>query len=223
MNPKTLPFFLILALARLKAQGAAVVVNDKLLEQISKNQVVRLGSNEALRSSVESQKKAYSEISSTLTQIISIQEYLFQQLYEVNSLLLSGKQLEYFYWYLQQISSKSGELLLLSSKAPQHAVLLSGYYTAILKQSYSLQEELVSTVLKKDVDLLLNSYDRQVLLEKLLSRARSIHGYLLYLILRLKSAQSRPALNQIPALEEYINLDKQIVKSLLSRYRSEFN
>ena len=223
MNPKTLPFFLILALARLKAQGAAVVVNDKLLEQISKNQVVRLGSNEALRSSVESQKKEYSEISSTLTQIISIQEYLFQQLYEVNSLLLSGKQLEYFYWYLQQISSKSGELLLLSSKAPQHAVLLSGYYTAILKQSYSLQEELVSTVLKKDVDLLLNSYDRQVLLEKLLSRARSIHGYLLYLILRLKSAQSRPALNQIPALEEYINLDKQIVKSLLSRYRSEFN
>lgn len=223
MNPKTLPFFLILALARLKAQGAAVVVNDKLLEQISKNQVVRLGSNEALRSSVEFQKKAYSEISSTLTQIISIQEYLYQQLYEVNSLLLSGKQLEYFYWYLEQISSKSGELLLLSSKAPQHAVLLSGYYTAILKQSYSLQEELVSTVLKKDVDLLLNSYDRQVLLEKLLSRARSIHGYLLYLILRLKSAQSRPALNQIPALEEYINLDKQIVKSLLSRYRSEFN
>lgn len=223
MNPKTLPFFLILALARLKAQGAAVVVNDKLLEQISKNQVVRLGSNEALRSSVESQKKAYSEISSTLTQIISIQEYLYQQLYEVNSLLLSGKQLEYFYWYLEQISSKSGELLLLSSKAPQHAVLLSGYYTTILKQSYSLQEELVSTVLKKDVDLLLNSYDRQVLLEKLLSRARSIHGYLLYLILRLKSAQSRPALNQIPALEEYINLDKQIVKSLLSRYRSEFN
>lgn len=223
MNPKTLPFFLILALARLKAQGAAVVVNDKLLEQISKNQVVRLGSNEALRSSVESQKKAYSEISSTLTQIISIQEYLYQQLYEVNSLLLSGKQLEYFYWYLEQISSKSGELLLLSSKAPQHAVLLSGYYTTILKQSYSLQEELVSTVLKKDVDLLLNSYDRQVLLEKLLSRARSIHGYLLYLILRLKSAQSRPALNQIPALEAYINLDKQIVKSLLSRYRSEFN
>lgn len=223
MNPKTLPFFLILALARLKAQGAAVVLNDKLLEQISKNQVVRLGSNEALRSSVESQKKAYSEISSTLTQIISIQEYLYQQLYEVNSLLLSGKQLEYFYWYLEQISSKSGELLLLSSKAPQHAVLLSGYYTAILKQSYSLQEELVSTVLKKDVDLLLNSYDRQVLLEKLLSRARSIHGYLLYLILRLKSAHSRPALNQIPALEEYINLDKQIVKSLLSRYRSEFN
>lgn len=223
MNPKTLPFFLILALARLKAQGAAVVVNDKLLEQISKNQVVRLRSNEALRSSVESQKKAYSEISSTLTQIISIQEYLYQQLYEVNSLLLSGKQLEYFYWYLEQISSKSGELLLLSSKAPQHAVLLWGYYTTILKQSYSLQEELVSTVLKKDVDLLLNSYDRQVLLEKLLSRARSIHGYLLYLILRLKSAHSRPALNQIPALEEYINLDKQIVKSLLYRYRSEFN
>ncbi|MHA6727122.1 hypothetical protein ACX3PU_03565 [Chryseobacterium sp. A301] len=223
MNPKTLPFFLILALARLKAQGVPVVVNDKLLEQVSKNQVVRLGSSEALRASVETQRKAYGQISSTMTQIISIEEYLYQQLYEVNSLILSGKQLEYFYWYLEQISSKSAELLVLSSKAPEHAVLLSGYYTSILKQSYLLQEELLTSVLSKDIDVLLNSYDRQLLLEKLLSRARSIHGYLLYLILRLKSAHPKSALSQIPALADYINLDKQIVKNLLSRYRSEFN
>jgi len=223
MNPKALPFLMILALAKLKGQSAAVVVNDKLLEQVSKNQAARLLSNSSMHRAIEKQRLAYQEINRTMTQIISIQEFLYLQLYELSALIQSGKQLEYFQWYIQEISLRGGELLQLSANQPAQAVLLNGYYTAILTQSFALQQELVSTVLEKQPGLLLNSYDRQLILERLLSRVRTIHGYILYLILRLKSSQSLPFLDQVPALRGYINLDRELVQSILSRYRAEFN
>lgn len=179
-----------------------IVINDKLLSQITVNHGVRLGSEQTFLDSYEKQNELYNEIKNKTAQVIAIQEYIYQQLKNVNSALTQSKKLIYLYQYVGKIVSNSNRMLDLSIQHPEYAVLVSKYYSAIGEQVLKLQKEVSADILNENKDFLMDAMDREMLLEKVFTRARNINGNILYIILRLENAKKIPYLYRIPVLQE---------------------
>ena len=219
---KLLPFGIFVLLG-ISVDSQQIVINDKLLMQITKNHAVRLASEQTFLDSYEKQKELYDEINNKTTQIIAIQEYIYQQLKNVNSALTQSKKLVYLYQYLGKIVTNSNKMLDLSAQHPEYAVLVSKYYVEIGKQVLKLQQEVTQDILKEDKDFLMDAMDREMLIEKIFTRVRNINGNILYIILRLENAKKIPYLYQVPVLRNYINIDKAIVGDIITKYKYIFN
>ena len=219
---KVLPFGIFVLLG-ISVNSQQIVINDKLLTQITKNHAVRLASEQTFLDSYEKQKELYDEINNKTTQIIAIQEYIYQQLKNVNSALTQSKKLVYLYQYLRKIVTNSNKMLDLSAQHPEYAVLVSKYYVEIGKQVLKLQQEVTQDILKEDKDFLMDAMDREMLIEKIFTRVRNINGNILYIILRLENAKKIPYLYQVPVLRNYINIDKAIVGDIITKYKYIFN
>ena len=200
-----------------------IVINDKLLSQITVNHGVRLGSEQTFLDSYEKQKKMYDDINGKITQIIAIQEYIYQQLKNVNSALTQSKKLIYLSQYLGKIVTNSNKMLDLSAQHPEYAVLVSKYYVEIGKQVLKLQQEVSQDILNEDKDFLMDASDREMLIEKVFTRVRNINGNILYIILRLQNAKTIPYLYQVPVLRNYLNIDRAIVGDIITKYKYIFN
>ncbi|AZA56308.1 hypothetical protein [Chryseobacterium shandongense] len=200
-----------------------IVINDKLLSQITVNHGVRLASEQAFLDSYKKQKELYDEINNKTMQVVAIQEYIYQQLKNVNSALTQSKKLIYLYQYLGKIVTNSNKMLNLSAQHPEYTVLVSKYYVEIGKQVVKLQQEVTQDILNEDKDFLMDSMDREMLIEKVFTRVRNIHGNILYIILRLENAKKIPYLYQVPVLRNYINIDRAIVGDIITKYKYIFN
>ncbi|MDE5518728.1 hypothetical protein [Elizabethkingia meningoseptica] len=200
-----------------------IVINDKLLTQLTKDHAVRLASEQTFLNSYEKQKELYDEINNKTTQIIAIQEYIYQQLKNVNSALTQSKKLIYLYQYLGKIVTNSNKMLDLSAQHPEYAVLVSKYYVEIGKQVLKLQQEVSQDILNENKDFLMDAMDREMLIENIFTRVRNINGNILYIILRLQNAKKIPYLYQVPVLRNYINIDKAIVGEIVTKYKYIFN
>ncbi|WP_343662829.1 hypothetical protein [Chryseobacterium mucoviscidosis] len=215
--------FLVAALSGMGVKSQQIVINDKLLSQITVNHGVRLASEQAFLDSYEKQKELYDDINNKTTQIIVIQEYIYQQLKNVNSALTQSKKLIYLYQYLGKIVTNSNKMLDLSAQHPEYAVLVSKYYAEIGKQTLRLQQEVTQDILNEDKDFLMDPMDREMLIEKVFTRVRNINGNILYIILRLENAKKIPYLYQVPVLRNYLNIDKAIVGDIIQKYKHLFN
>lgn len=205
------------------AQSTSFIVNnDKLLAQLTKNQGVRLASNQAYLDSYEKQRKLYEEANKKMIQVVAIHEFIYDKLANINSAIRNGKQLVYFYKYLGDILTHSQEMMQLSAQNPESAILLTKYYNQIIRESILLKQEMVSDIMNENKDFLMNAYDRDLLIEKMLARARAIDGWILYINIILKTAKNRPYLYQIPVLQDYINLDRILVQDIITKYRNLF-
>ena len=213
----------IFVLLGISVNSQQIVINDKLLTQITKNHAVRLASEQTFLDSYEKQKELYDEINNKTTQIIAIQEYIYQQLKNVNSALTQSKKLVYLYQYLGKSVTNSNKMLDLSAQHPEYAVLVSKYYVEIGKQVVKLQQEVTQDILKEDKDFLMDAMDREMLIEKIFTRVRNINGNILYIILRLENDKKIPYLYQVPVLRNYINIDKAIVGDIITKYKYIFN
>lgn len=200
-----------------------IVINDQLLAQITKDHAVRLTSEQLFLDSYEKQNKLYNEIKNKTAQVIAIQEYIYQQLKNVNSALTQSKKLVYLYEYLGKIATNSNKMLDLSTQHPEYAVLVSKYYAAIGSQLIKLRQEVSQDILNENKDFLMDAMDREMLIEKVFTRVRNINGNILYIILRLENAKKIPYLYQVPVLKNYINTDKTIVADIIRKYNNVFN
>ena len=217
-------FFLgILAFSSTMVRSQQIVINDKLLSQLTVNHGVRLGSEQVFLDSYEKQNELYNEIKNKTVQVIAIQEYIYQQLKNVNSALTQSKKLIYLYQYLGKIGNNSNKMLDLSIQHPEYAVLVSKYYSAIGEQLLKLKQEVSADILNENKDFLMDAMDREMLLEKVFTRARNINGNILYIILRLENAKKIPYLYQVPVLRNYINVDRAIVGDIIQKYKYIFN
>ncbi|NMR35302.1 hypothetical protein HIO71_14035 [Chryseobacterium aquaticum] len=215
--------FGIIALSSIFVKSQQIVINDKLLSQITLNHGVRLASEQAFLDSYEKQKELYDDINNKTTQVIAIQEYIYQQLKNVNSALTQSKKLIYLYQYLGKIVTNSNKMLDLSAQHPEYAALVSKYYSEIGIQVIKLQQEVTQDVLNEDKDFLMDAMDREMLIEKVFTRVRNINGNILYIILRLENAKKIPYLFQVPVLRNYLNIDKAIVGGIIQKYKHLFN
>ncbi|RNA61402.1 hypothetical protein D1631_05375 [Chryseobacterium nematophagum] len=207
----------------LSINAQQIVINEKLLSQMTLNQGVRLGSEQAFLDSYEKQKKLYDEINNKTTQIIAIQEYIYQQLKNVNSTLKQSKKLIYLYQYLGRIVSNSDRMLELSANHPEFMILVSKYYIKVGQEILKIRQEVTQEVLREDKDFLMDAMDREMLIEKVFIRVRNINGTILYLILRLENMKKIPYLYQVPLLRNYLNIDKAIVGDIIQKYKHIFN
>lgn len=214
---------MILLCSGVSVYSQQIVVNDKLLAQLTVNHGVRMGSEETFLNSYKKQNELYNDIKNKTAQVIAIQEYIYQQLKNVNSALTQSKKLIYLYQYLGKITTNSNKMLNLSAQHPEYAVLVSRYYIDIGKQVIKLQQEVTSDVLNENKDFLMDSMDREMLIEKIFTRVRNINGNLLYIIMRLENAKKIPYLYQVPVLRNYINIDKALVGDIMQKYKYIFN
>ncbi|MDV3704693.1 MULTISPECIES: hypothetical protein [Weeksellaceae] len=220
---KKIATFGIIVFSQVYVKSQQIVINDKLLSQITVNHGVRLGSEQMFLDSYEKQNELYNEIKNKTAQVIAIQEYIYQQLKNVNSALTQSKKLIYLYQYVGKIVSNSNKMLDLSIQHPEYAVLVSKYYSAIGEQVLKLQQEVSADILNENKDFLMDAMDREMLLEKVFTRARNINGNILYIILRLENAKNIPYLYQVPVLRNYINVDRAIVGDIIQKYKYIFN
>ena len=216
-------FFVIILLFATGLKSQQIAFNDRLLLQLTTNHGVRMASEQAFLDSYEKQKEMYDDIKNKTAQVIAIQEYIYQQLKNVNSALSQSKELVYFYQYMGKIATNSNKMLDLSAQHPEYAVLVSKYYVEIGKQAVKLKQEVMQDILNEDKDFLIDAMDREMLIEKVFNRVRNINGNILYIILRLENAKKIPYLYQVPVLRNYVNIDKAIVGEIIQKYRYIFN
>ena len=200
-----------------------IVFNDKLFAQMTKDHAVRMGSEQAFLNSYEKQKQLYDDIKNKTAQVIAVQEYIYQQLKNVNSALTQSKKLIYLYQYLGKVVNNSNRMLDLSAQHPEYGILVSKYYFEIGNQAMKLKQEVSQDILNENKDFLMDASDREMLIEKVFTRVRNINGNILYIILRLENAKKIPYLYQIPKLRNYINIDKAIVGDIITKYKYIFN
>ena len=207
----------------LSVKGQTVVLNDQLLAQITKNQAVRLASNESFLNSYEKQKKLYEDVNQKIAQGVAIQKFIYEKLTNVNAAIKQGKQLYYLSNTFVQIGQNANEVLSLTAQNPQYAILLNRYYIAATQELIKMQTELVNDILREDADFLMDPFDRQAVIQKLSTRANMINGYLVCIRIRLKNARKIPYIYQIPTINTYVNLDRAIVKNIMQNYQFIFN
>ncbi len=200
-----------------------IVFNDKLFAQMTKDHAVRMGSEQAFLNSYEKQKQLYDDIKNKTAQVIAVQEYIYQQLKNVNSALTQSKKMMYLYQYLGKVVNNSNRMLDLSAQHPEYGILVSKYYFEIGNQAMKLKQEVSQDILNENKDFLMDASDREMLIEKVFTRVRNINGNILYIILRLENAKKIPYLYQIPKLRNYINIDKAIVGDIITKYKYIFN
>ena len=216
-------FFVIILLLTTGLKAQQIALNDRLLVQLTTNHGVRMASEQGFLESYEKQKAMYDDIKNKMAQVIAIQEYIYQQLKNVNSALSQSKKLVYLYQYMGKIATNSNKMLDLSAQHPEYAILVSKYYIEIGKQALKLKQEVMQDILNEDKDFLMDAMDREMLIEKVFTRVRNINGNILYIILRLENAKKIPYLYQVPVLRNYVNIDKAIVGEIIQKYRYIFN
>ena len=209
--------------AFLKLHGQTVVYNDKLLIQLTKNQAVRLASNDSYLNSYEKQKKTYDEINQKIAQVVAIQEYIYDKLTNINSAIKQGKQLYYLSKTFVQIGIDANDVLSLTAQHPEYAILLNRFYIGATQELLKMQSELTNDILHEENDFLMDPYDRQVLIQNLSTKAQMVNGYLICIKIRLKNARKTPYIYQIPTINTYVNLDRAIVKNIMTNYNFIFN
>lgn len=195
-----------------------VVVNQNLIIQLTKNQTARMTSNKNFLKSYEKQQELYNEINNKIIQVVSIQEYIYNKLTNVNEALLQGKKIKYIYQYLGKIANNLNELQKLTLKQPEYAILYYKNYEYITKEIISIKKELNEEILRENKDYLMDPMDREVLITKIYNKVRRTNGHIITIINALKVAKKTPYIDQIPILNTYVNLDKHIVKEILKKY-----
>lgn len=196
-----------------------VVVNDKLLAQLTRNHAVRQTSTQGFLEVFKKQRELYEEGEKQIVQVMAIHEHIYKNLYNVNSLFRNGKQVKYIYDYLSEISKNANELLRLSVENPQYAIWLKVYYKELLEQMVRLKNQIEQIILKSDRQLLMDAYDRDYLISNIHYRLRSINISILTVNNMIIYGKSRAYIYSVPILGNYINLDKQMVEDILRKYK----
>lgn len=205
--------------ASLQLNAQTLVYNDKLLVQLTKNQAVRLASNESYLNSYEKQKKIYDDVNQKIAQVVAIQEYIYDKLTNVNSAIRQGKQLYYLSKTFAQIGINANDVLSLTAQHPEYAILLNRFYIGATQELLKMQSELTNDILHEENDFLMDPYDRQELIQNLSTKAQMINGYLICIKIRLKNAKKTPYIYQIPTINTYVNLDRMIVQGIIEKYK----
>ncbi|MDO5608723.1 MAG: hypothetical protein Q4G08_09745, partial [Capnocytophaga sp.] len=165
------------------------------------------------------QKELYEDGEKQMMQVMAIHEYIYQQLYNVNSLFKQGKQMKYIYEYAKQIPENGAEMLRLSAENPQHSVWLKDYYQTLFEQMVGLMTQIEEVLLKSDKDLLMDAADRNELISKIYYKLRQINVSILSVTNLIQFGKNRAYIYSIPILGNYVSQDKMLVESIFDKYK----
>lgn len=192
--------------------------NDKLLIQLSKNQGVRLTSNQLFLSNLRSQNEYYTSAKQKATQIMFIHDYIYDKLRNIHRNISQGKKLFYTLQYMDNIVQSSRELIEHTGQDPVIGAMLTTYYTHIIEEALSLQQILQSEILKEEDGFLMDAYDREILIDKIYTKVKGINSKMRYLSILIEARANKPLIYQMPLIGNYAIIDREMVMSIMQRW-----
>ncbi|SDD99864.1 hypothetical protein [Riemerella columbipharyngis] len=197
-----------------------IVVNDKLLSQLSKNQAVRVANNNVLTNIFKKQREFYEDMEKKATEITLIEQYIYDNLQKVNNAISDSKQVRYTLQHTTNVMIKLIELSELSAGNIQYSILYTKYYRELLKLVLDIREELKQYT-QKVWNRLMDNYDRHFFISRLYDKVRLVEINTNYLIYLIKYAKTKSYMRNVinnTFLNNWVIQDKSIIGSIMIKY-----
>lgn len=198
-----------------KAQYYQLYYNQELQAQVTANHGVRVASEQTYQRSYEKQKNAYNEAKEKITQVVVIKNNLYNYLRNVNSGLRQARQIEYLAQDFTKLLNNMGTMLDLTANKPQYAVFITRFYERVAGHAIQAYDGVQDQVLREETDYLMDSYDRQYLLNKIHREIRSMNGWVLHINNYLRKADKKPYLRHIGVFNNWYIQDKAMIERII--------
>ena len=133
---------------KVQAQYFTWTTNPRLLAQVTTNNVVRMTSLDNFRESFKKQREWYEGAKKDMTNILATHEFIYEQLYNVNSLFKQGRKVRYINDYLLKIIKELDILLENSYRNAKYAHVTIKYYGKVMNRINDLGQGLKTIVEK---------------------------------------------------------------------------
>ena len=207
------------AVTTLQAQSYyETVINSSLLAHITANHVTREASLANFNSIFKKQKEFYEESNKKIVQVVTIHEKIYQNLYNINSLFSQSKQIKYIKDYVFSIIGNLKKMNKLAVENPQYSFWLKKETDQVYSKVLSIIEER-KAFLTEDRKRLMDSADRDALLDRIYMKLRLLNVSILNVINIIEFNKSRAYIYSIPVFNNFVEHDKQLVEEIMQKYR----
>lgn len=207
---------IFLSAVQIKAQDIAVAINPTLMAQLAINQYVRERAVDNVKDMYEKQNDWYKKAEIKMAQVVFVHEQIYQALYNINSLFKNAKQLEQIHRDLNICKRNTYKAVSLGIKKTPYSVWMKKYFLYDLSLRINELRKIFSDALNKK--LLMDAYDREMLLDNVNFKIQMINMSALNIINIIKYNESRAYIYSIPIFGDYIEQDKMIVEQIMQQY-----
>lgn len=206
---------IFLSAVQIKAQDFAVAINPTLMIELGKNQYVRESAVNNVKDMYEKQNDWYKKAEIKMAQVVFVHEQIYQALYNVNSLFKNAKQLQQISRDLMICKQNTLKAVGLGIKKTPYSVWMKKYFLDLSLRIDELRKIFSDALNKK---LLMDAYDREMLLDNVNFKIQMINMSALNIISIIKYNESRAYIYSIPIFGDYIEQDKMIVEQIMQQY-----
>lgn len=196
----------------------STVYHPELTAQVSANQGVRMVSLYNIRNLYKKQKEAYDDVTANMTQILAVHEYIYSQLRNVNSIFRQGRKVVYISELLIDIAKNKQKTARVLVENPQYSIWFKGDVIEVGMKTAELISYVQQVIQKADKKMLMDSFDRDVLLENVIRKLEYIRFKLQVIRHNISYAKSRPYIYTIPNIGSYVFHDKIMVQNIINNY-----
>lgn len=197
--------------------------NIDLQAQVTANHGVRIASEKLYQSSYEKQSEWYEDANEKLIQVVTMKNHIYSTLKNVNHALKQGKQVERMYFDFVKLIENMAEMLELTAQKPQYSALVTRMYRRLYEAGYNAYNSINDQVMKEDTDYLMDSYDRQYLLNKIHREIKIMNGWTLHISNYLRNAEKKPYFRHVKFLNNWYVQDKAMITRIISNYGNNIN
>ena len=194
------------------------VINSSLLAHISANHVTREASLANFNSIFKKQKEFYEESNKKIVQVVAIHEKIYLKLYNINSLFSQSKQIKYIKDYVFSVIGNLRKMNKLAVENPQYSFWIKKETDQVYSKVLSIIEER-KAFLTEDRKRLMDSADRDALLDRIYMKLRLLNVSILNVINIIEFNKSRAYIYSIPVFNNFVEHDKQLVEEIMQKYR----
>ena len=207
---------IFLSAVQIKAQDIAVAINPTLMAHLAFNQKTRVAAINNVKDMYEKQNDWYKKAETKMAQVVLVHEQIYQALYNVNSLFNNVKQLNQISRDLMICKQNTLKAVSLGIKKTPYSVWMKKYFLYDLSLRINELRKIFSDALNKK--LLMDAYDREMLLDNVNFKIQMINMSALNIISIIKYNESRAYIYSIPIFGDYIEQDKMIVEQIMQQY-----
>lgn len=191
--------------------------NPELHNWVTWNHNTRWAAEEQMRKSYAVQADVYEKARDKLVQVVAIKNHIYDHLKNVNAGLKQAKAIKYVYSDFEDLINKMGEMLELTVKHPQYAVLINRYYAKIYEHALLAYNGISDQVLREDNDYLMDAYDRWHAIEMIRNQLWALRAYVSLINSYLRNADRKPILRHLGIFGDWVIRDKAMIERIIMK------
>lgn len=207
---------LLLMVFKSQAQYYQLYYNLEMHQQVTANHAARVASEKTYQKIYAKQKEAYNEAKEKITEVVIIKNNLYSYLRNVNSALRQGKQVQFLFNDFNRLVGNMEIMIDLTTDKPQYVPLITRMYGRIFSHALEAYNGVHDQVLREETDYLMDSCDRQYVLNKLHREIGAMNGWVLHINNFLRKAHRKPYLRHIAVFNQWHNKDKAMIENIIS-------